>query len=151
MAMKQEPGTACDNDVPDVIARTLVTESAQAAGFGLALPFGGEFRDRLVVFAPVENPEVAMQARFVRVQWVGLDEGPVMLGPGLVPGELLALVDGADPETDTVLLLTQNQVKDTWEDYPGGWDAKEWTFGGWCRASPQRWRELVIVGSEVVE
>jgi len=139
-------GAEHDEEVRALVARTLVTESAQAAGFGLALPFGEEFRGRLVVFAPAENPEVSMRAQFIRVQWVGLDEGSVVLGPGLKPGEFLALVDWADPVKDTVLLLTYEHVQDTWEDYPGGWDAHEWKVGGWCRATPERWRELVIGG-----
>ena len=46
---------------------------------------------------------------------------------------------------DALYLLTESQVQETWCDpqLPGGWDANEWTFGGWCRADPKRWRELV--------
>jgi hypothetical protein len=145
MATQYELGTAGDQEVRDLVARTLATESAQAAGFGLALPLAEESGGRLVVFAPAENPGVPMQARFVRVQWMGIDAGPVVLGPELLPGELLALVDWADPVRDTVLLLTHAEVKRTWEDYPGGWDPHEWKFGG-RRASPDRWRELVFDG-----
>ena len=62
-----------------------------------------------------------------------------MLAPDLQPGELLALLDWSDRSEDALYLLTESQVRETWSDpqLPGGWDANEWTFGGWCRADPE--------------
>ena len=138
-------GAEGDEEVRTLVVRTLVVESAQAAGLACAQPLDERSQGRLLVYGAGDGPGEALRARVVRVQGVGLEDGPVALAPDLQPGELLALLDWSDAEEDALYLLTESQVRPTWSDpqLPGGWDAREWRFGGWCRATPERWRELV--------
>ena len=135
-----------DEEVRDLVVRTLVVESAQAAGLSLAQPIEERSQARLLVYGQAAEAGATMRARVVRLQGVGLGDAPVVLAPDLQPGELLALLDWSDAQQDALYLLTWEQVRETWGDarLPGGWDAREWTFGGWCRATPERWRGLVL-------
>jgi len=137
---------ANDDEVRTLVVRTLVVESAQAAGLACAQPVNERSQATALVYGTADGPGAALRARVVRLQGVGLEDGPAVLAPDLRQGELLALLDWSDREQDALYLLTHEQVQGTWSDpqLPGGWDAKEWTFGGWCRATPKRWRELVL-------
>jgi hypothetical protein len=137
-------GAEGDEEVRTLVVRTLVVEGAQAAGLSCAQPLSERSQASVLVYGAADGPRAALRARVVSLQGVGLEDGPAALAPDLKPGELLALLDWSEEE-DALYLLTDAQVRETWSDpqLPGGWDTKEWTFGGWCRATPKRWRELV--------
>jgi hypothetical protein len=134
-----------DEEVRTLVGRTLVVESAQAAGLSVAQPIAERSQACFLVYGAADRPGEALRARVVRLQAVGLVDEPAVLVPELRPGELLALLDWSQDDVAQTL-LTYEQVQATWSDprLPGGWDPHAWTFGRWCRASPKRWRELVL-------
>lgn len=138
-------GAESDVEIRELVVRTLVVEGAQAAGLLVAQPIAVWSQATVLVYGAADKPGEALRARVLRLQGIGLEDGPIVLAPDLKPGELLALLDWSEDE-DALYLLTYGQLRETWGDprLPGGWDAKEWTFGGWCRASAKRWRELVL-------
>ena len=133
-----------DEEVRTLVVRTLVVESAQAAGLACAQPLNERSQATVLVYGAADGPGDALRARVVRLQGVGLEDGRTVLAPDLQPGELLALLDWSDRDEDALYLLTHQQVKETSEEHPCGWDAHEWKPGGWCRATLKRWRELVV-------
>ena len=99
-----------------------MVESAQAAGLACAQPVNERSQGTLLVYGAADTPGAALRARVVRLQGVGLEDGPAVLAPDLQPGELLALVDWSDRSEDALYLLTESQVQATWSDpqLPGG-------------------------------
>ena len=91
-----ELGTESDHDVRDLIGRTLVVESAQAAGLACAQPVNERSQARVLVYGAADGPGAGLRARVVRLQGVGLEDGPAVLAPDLQPGEVLALLDWSD-------------------------------------------------------
>ena len=131
-------GVEGDAEVRTLVVRTLVVESAQAAGLACAQPLDERSQDRLLVYGAGEGLAAGLRARVVRVQGIGFEDGPAAFAPDLQPGELLALLDWSDAEEDALYLLTWEQVRATWsESQPPG---------GWHRATPERWRALILEG-----
>jgi hypothetical protein len=125
-----------DAEVRDLIARTLVGESAQAAGVELALPYGEGFGGRLLVFGAGEDPREPVRGRWVHVGYCGYEDLADSQIPLLKPGELLALHDVADAQPEAVFLLTAEDLKRM--PSTSAVMREEW------RATPERWRACVI-------
>lgn len=130
-----EPGTASDHAVRDLIARTLVRESAQAAGFEVALPYGEGLGGRLLVFGDGEQPGEQVRGRWMHVGYRGYEDLVDSPLPVLRPGELLALHDVSAAEPEVVFLLAAEELS----RMSGFTNAmrEEW------RATRERWRALV--------
>lgn len=136
MVDSMAPGTASDREVRDLIARTLVRESAQAAGLEVALPYGEGLGGRLLVFGAGEDPREPVRGRWLRVGYRGYEDSADSALPALKPGELLALHDVADAEPEAVFLLAAEDLK----PMPGTAAVlrEEW------RATRERWRAYVL-------
>ena len=132
---KYELGTASDHEVRDLIARTLVGESAQAAGFEVALPYGEGLGGRLLVFGEDKQRGGPVRGRWVHVGYRGYGDSADSALPALKPGELLALHDVSDAQPEAVFLLTTEELS----RMSGSAVAmrEEW------RATPERWRASV--------
>lgn len=105
-----ELGTASDHEVRDLIARTLVRESAQAAGLEVALSYGEGLGGRLLVFGEDGEPGSPVRGRWVHVGYRGFEDRADSASPVLKPGELLALHDVSDPQPEAVFLLTAEEL-----------------------------------------
>lgn len=136
MKTEIELGTASDHEVRDLIARTLVRESAQAARLEVALPYGEGLGGRLLVFGEGEDPGGSVRGRWVHVGYRGYEDLADSPLPALKPGELLALHDVADAQPDAVFLLTAEELS----RLSGSAVAvrEEW------RATPERWRATLV-------
>jgi len=130
--IKYELGEASDAEVRDLIARTLVRESAQAAGLEVALPYGEGLGGRLLVFGEDEEPGGPVRGRWVHVGYCGYEDLADSPLPVLKPGELLALHDVADPQPEPVYLLTADELSR--KSVSAVAMREEW------RATPKRWR-----------
>ena len=129
-------GIVSDTEIRDLIARTLVRESAQAAGLEVASPYGEEFGGRLLVCSEGEEPGGPVRGRWVHVGYRGYEDLVDSPLPALKPGELLALHDVADAQPDAVFLLTAEELSRL-----SGSDVavrEDW------RATGQRWRANVV-------
>jgi hypothetical protein len=135
MKTEIELGTASDHEVRDLIARTLVRESAQAAGLEVALPYGEGLGGRLLVFGDKEEPGGPVRGRWVHVGYRGYEDLVDSPLPVLKPGELLALHDAADAQPEVVYLLAAEEMS----RMPGAAVVmrEEW------RATGERWRASV--------
>ena len=133
---KHELGEASDAEVRDLVARTLVGESAQAAGLLVALPYAEGFGGRLLVFGAGEDPGEPVRGRWVHVGYRGYADSADSPLPTLKPGELIALHDVADAQPEAVFLLTAEDLK----RMSGGAAVmlEEW------RATRERWRACVL-------
>ena len=129
-------GAENDAEIRALVVKTLATESAQAAGLACAQPLDGRSQDRLLVYGAGEGPATGLRARVVRVQGIGIADGPAALAPDLQPGELLALLDWSDAEEDALYLLTWEQVRAAWSESRRP--------AGRRRATPERWRALIL-------
>lgn len=131
-----ELGTASDHELRDLIARTLVRESAQAAGLEVASPYGEGLGGRLLMFGEDGEPGAPVRGRWVQLGYRGYED--LVESPPLVlkPGELLAVHDVADAQPEAVYLLTADELSRMSSD---GWVAREM----W-RATRERWRGLVL-------
>jgi len=127
-----ELGTASDAEVRDLIARTLVRESAQVAGLEVALPYGEGLGGRLLVFGEDEEPGGPVRGRWVHVGYRGYGDSVDSASPALKPGELLALHDVSDPQPEPVFLLTAEELSRM--SISADAMREEW------RATPERWR-----------
>lgn len=127
-----ELGTASDAEVRDLIARTLVRESAHAAELEVALPYGEGLGGRLLVFGEEEEPGGPVRGRWVHVGYCGYEDLADSPLPVLKPGELLALHDVADPQPEPVFLLTAEELSRM--SISADAMREEW------RATPERWR-----------
>ena len=133
---KHEWGEVSDAEVRDLIARTLVEESARAAGLELALPYGEGFGGRLLVFGVGQDPREPVRGRWVHVGYRGYWDSADSPLPALKPRELFALHDQADAQPEAVFLLTAEDL-----GRMAGSAAvmrEEW------RATRERWRACVI-------
>ena len=135
---KHKLGEASDVEVRDLIARTLVGESAQAAGLEAASPHGEGLGGRLLVFGVGEDPGEPVRGRWVHVGYRGYGDSTDSPLPALKPGELLALHEGAGAQPEAVFLLTAEDLT----RMPGSPVAvrEEW------RATGERWRACVLGG-----
>lgn len=135
---KHELGEVSDAEVRDLIARTLVAESAQAAGLEVALPYGEGLGGRLLVFGVGEDPGEPVRGRWVHVTFCGYEDLADSQLPVLNPGELLALHHVTDAKPEAVLLLAAEDL----ERMPGtaAVMCDEW------RATRERWRACVTGG-----
>lgn len=131
-----ELGTASDHEVRDLIARTLVRESAQAAGLEVAVPYGEGLGGRLLVFGEGEEPGSPVRGRWVHVGYRGYEDLVDSALPAMKPGELLALHDVADAQPETVFLLTVGELSRL-ADVANAM-CEEW------RATGERWRASVM-------
>jgi hypothetical protein len=132
MDNKYELGTASDHEVRDLIARTLVRESAQAAGLEVALPYGEGLGGRLLVFGEEEEPGGPVWGRWVHVGYCGYEDLADSPLPVLKHGELLALHDVSDPQPEPVFLLKAEELSRMSASAVAM--REEW------RATPERWR-----------
>jgi hypothetical protein len=135
---RDEVASVSDAEVRDLVARTLVGESAQAAGFEVALPYGEGLGGRLLVFGEDEESGGAVRGRWVHVGYCGYEDLADSPIPVLRPGELLALHDVADAQPEAVYLLTAEELS----PMPGSAVAVR---GEW-RATRERWRACVLGG-----
>ena len=135
---RDEAASESDAEVRDLIARTLVRESAQAAGFEVASPDGEGFGGRLLVFGEGEESGGPVRGRWVHVGYCGHEDLADSPLPVLKLGELLALHDVADAQPEAVFLLTAEDLK----RMSGGAAVmlEEW------RATRERWRACVLGG-----
>ena len=135
---RDEVASVKDAEVRDLIAWTLVRESAQAAGLEVALPYGEGLGGRLLVFGAGEEPCEPVRGRWVHVGYCGYGDSADSPPPTLKPGELLALHDVADARPEAVFLLTAGDRK----RMPGNAAVmrEEW------RATRERWRACVLGG-----
>ncbi len=133
---RDEVASVSDAEVRDLVARTLVGESAQAAGLEVALPYGEGLGGRLLVFGEDEEPGGPVRGRWVHVGYRGYGDSVDSASPALKPGELLALHDVSDLQPEAVFLLTAEELS----RMPGSAVAmrEEW------RATPERWRASVV-------
>ena len=131
-----ELGTASDAEVRDLIARTLVRESAHAAELEVALPYGEGLGGRLLVFGEEEEPGGPVWGRWVHVGYCGYEDLADSPIPALKTGELLALHEVADAQPEAVYLLTQEEL--------GQMSGSAVVVRGEWRATRERWRERVV-------
>ena len=136
MDNEYELGEASDVEVRDLIARTLVRESAQAAGLEVALPYGEGLGGRLLVFGEGEDPHEPVRGRWVRVGYCGYEDLADSPIPALKAGELLALHEVADAHPEAVFLLTQEEL--------GLMSGSAVVVRGEWRATRERWRACLI-------
>jgi hypothetical protein len=132
MNRKIELGTASDHEVRDLIARTLVRESAQAAGLEVALPYGEGLGGRLLVFGDGEEPGGAVRGRWAHVGYRGYEDLADSPLPVMKDGELFALHDMAVAQPEAVYLLTAEELNRVSSSAVAM--CEEW------RATPERWR-----------
>ena len=132
---KHKLGEVSDAEVRDLIARTLVGESAQAAGLEVASPHGEGFGGRLLVFGAGEDPREPVRGRWVHVGYCGYEDLADSLIPVLKPGELLALHHVADAQPEAVFLLSAEELSRM--SGSAAVVREEW------RATPERWRASV--------
>ena len=133
---KHKLGEVSDAEVRDLIARTLVGESAQAAGLEVASPHGEGLGGRLMVFGAGEDPCEPVRGRWVHVGYCGYEDLADSPIPVLKPGELLALHHVADAQPEAVYLLTQEEL--------GQMSGSAVVVRGEWRATRERWRACVI-------
>jgi len=136
MKTEIELGTASDHEVRDLIARTLVRESAQAAGLEVALPYGEGLGGRLLVFGEDEEPGDPVRGRWVHVGYRGYEDLVDSVLLMMKPGELVALHDTSDAQPEAVFLLTAEELSRV----SGAAVAlrEEW------RATGERWQASVV-------
>ena len=132
MDNKYELGEVSDAEVRDLIARTLVRESAQAAGLEVALPYGEGLGGRLLVFGKGEESGGPVRGRWVHVGYRGYGDSTDSPLPALKPGELLALHEVAGAQPEAVFLLTAEELSRM--SVSADAMREEW------RATPERWR-----------
>jgi hypothetical protein len=130
-----ELGESTDAEVRDLIARTLIRESAQAAGLEVALPYGEGLGGRLLVTGtwPGERGS-PVRGRYVHVAYRGYADGHDSPSPPLRPGELVAVHDVADAQPEAVFLLMAEDLsrmsasavalREEWRATPGQWRAR---------------------------
>jgi hypothetical protein len=106
----EDVATVDDSEIRDLIARTLVRESAQAAGLEVALPYGEGLGGRLLVFGEDEEPGSPVRGRWVHVGYRGYEDLVDSPLPVLKPGELLTLHDVSDAQPEAVYLLTAEEL-----------------------------------------
>ena len=136
MKTEIELGTASDHEVRDLIARTLVRESALAAGLEVALPYGEGLGGRLLVFGEGEELGGPVRGRWVHVGYRGYEDSVDSVLPAMEPGELLALHDVADAQREAVYLLRAEEI--------GGLSDDEVAMLEEWRATGERWRASVL-------
>lgn len=134
--MKHGLDVGSDHEVRDLIARTLVRESAQAAGLEVALPYGEGLGGRLLVFGEDEEPGSPVRGRWVHVGYRGYEDLVDSPLPVLKPGELLTLHDVSDAQPEAVYLLTAEEL--------GGLSGSAAAMREEWRATGERWRASVI-------
>ena len=134
-----------DAEIRALVVKTLATESAQAAGLACAQPLAEPSQLQLLVYGVAGEPEAGCRGRIVRLQCVGLEVGPEVLCPEIKAGELLALLDWSEEE-DALYLLTYEQVTEIrgQAETLAAWNTRQRRLEGWWRATPERWRELLI-------
>ena len=132
----KEPGTARDREVRDLIARTLVRESAQAAGLEAAWPYGEGLGGRLLVFGAGEHSREPVRGRWVHVGYCGYEDFADSLSSGMQAGELIALHDVVDARPESVFLLAAEEMELL--SVTAAILREEW------RATRGRWRTCVI-------
>jgi hypothetical protein len=132
----EDVATVDDSEIRDLIARTLVRESAQAAGLEVALPYGEGLGGRLLVFGEDGEPGGPVRGRWVHVGYHGYEDPVDSALPAMKPGELLALHDVSDVQPEAVFLLTVEELS----RLAGAANAmcEEW------RATGERWRASVM-------
>ena len=135
---RDEVASVNDAEVRDLIARTLVGESAQAAGLEVALPYGEGLGGRLLVFGAGDDPREPVRGRWVHVAYCGYEDSAGSPLPALKPGELLALHDVADAQPEAVYLLTAEDLN----RMPG----TAFVMREAWRATRERWRARVLRG-----
>jgi hypothetical protein len=136
MSEKYDLGESSDAEVGDLIARTLVRESAQTAGLEVALPYGEGLGGRLLVFGEGEESGGPLRGKWVHVGYCGYEDLCDSPLPVLKPGELLALHDVSDAQPEAVFLLTVEKLSRTSVSTVAM--REEW------RATPERWRSSVF-------
>ena len=136
MSTPWELGTASAVEVRDLIARTLVQESAEAAGLEVASPDStGEGRVFLV-YGGEATETSALRARRVRVRCFDSGCANTALEDPIGCGDLVALVEwGGSEETDAVYLLGARDIDGVQSGRTG---LSEFVAG------VERWRALVL-------
>jgi len=129
-------GTEIDAEVRDLIARTLVSESALAAGLGVASPYGEGLGGRLLVFGAVEERGSALRARFVHLCITGYENHATRAWPAVQSEELVAVLD-ASADVESVFVLSGEDLRALGSEGVTGLQPR------W-RATPERWWALVV-------
>ena len=135
MSTPCEAGTASDVEVRDLIARTLVQESAEAAGLEVASRASAGEGEELLVFGGAVGTS-GLLGRRVRVRCFDSGFGNTALADPIGPGDLVALVEWGGPEdADAVYLLGARDIDGVQSGRIGL---------GEVVAGVERWRALVL-------